>query len=246
MKNITICSAGASPALDAARRALADKFHIVERPAPDVTHLLLPVPSFERDGRIKGGGILENILADLPENLTIIGGNLQHPALAGYPCIDLLQDGQYVAMNAAFTADCAIRVLGAHLPECFDGCPILVIGWGRIGKCLAAKLKALGAKVAVAARKPQDRNMLRALGYDTENTQALTGHYQAILNTVPAPILTQADIPRKTVRIELASAPGLSGSGVMDARGLPGKMVPESSGRLIAQSIAKILEERRI
>ncbi len=71
MNNAIFCTAGHSGALEYAQKALADRgIHFIHRKDPDVTHLLLPVPSFETDGRIKGGGILENILADLPEELT--------------------------------------------------------------------------------------------------------------------------------------------------------------------------------
>lgn len=246
MQNTTFYIPGGLAAMKEACRILSGRFAVAKKAAPDVTHLLLPVPSFEKDGRIRGGGVLENLLADLPEDVTVIGGNLSHPALAGYHCLDLLRDGEYVAVNAALTADCAIRVAGAHLPAALEGCPILIVGWGRIGKCLAVKLKALGAKVAVAARKTEDRNMLKALGYKTENTEVLTGSYRVIFNTAPAMVLSKTEIPRDTLKIELASTDGLSGGDVIIARGLPGKMVPESSGRLIAETIIRILDERTV
>lgn len=244
MKDTTFYAPGGTPAIRAACRFLAKQFHIATRPAPDVTHLLLPVPSFEADGRIRGGGVLENILADLSDDVIIVGGNLQHPALAGYRCVDLLRDGQYVAANAALTADCAIRVAGNHLPEAFEGCSVLVVGWGRIGKCLAAKLKALGAEVTVAARKAEDRNLLRSLGYGAENTLRLSKEYNLIFNTAPAPVLTESELLKGAIKIELASTAGLQGSDVVIARGLPGKMVPEASGRLIAGRITDILQEK--
>ena len=49
-----------NPALRFASEYLAEKeCRIADAPDKSVTHLLLPVPSFEPDGRIKGGGILE-------------------------------------------------------------------------------------------------------------------------------------------------------------------------------------------
>ena len=151
MEHRRIYRAGYSEAIRWACQFLTkDGIALSEEPAADVTHLLLPVPSFEGDGRIKGGGILEHILADLPQEITVIGGNLNHPALDGYRTVDLLKDGLYTAKNAAITADCAIRVAGAHLKTVFAGCPVLVIGWGRIGKCLAAQLKAKRKPVLTA------------------------------------------------------------------------------------------------
>ena len=161
MNDMILYCAGNNAATIFAADALRRKnIATVSAPAPDVTHLLLPVPSFEADGKIRGGGILEHILADLPEKVCVIGGNLDHPILNGYPQIDLLQDPDYLAQNAAITADCALRIAANRLPVAFRGCPILISGWGRIGKCLANLLKSLGAEVTVAARKPADRAML--------------------------------------------------------------------------------------
>ena len=253
MKNKLLYRAGYSEAIRWACRFLAEKgVAMTDTPNAHVTHLLLPVPSFEHDGRIRGGGILEHILADLPTNITVIGGNLNHPALCGYKTMDLLRDGLYAAQNGSITADCAIRVAGNHLSRVFAGCPILIIGWGRIGKALAAQLKAMGAAVTVAARKESDRQMLLALGYGAENTATLgsgLARYRVIFNTAPAPILeeTQTRCVPECIKIELASQPGIEGPDVIKALGLPGKMAPESAGKLIADTIARLLEsEERI
>ena len=251
MNQVTLYAPGGNAAVRFACRALAAQgLDVTQVPTPEVTHLLLPVPAFEADGRIRGGGILEHLLADLPEHITVLGGNLTHPALQGYPVIDLLGDGLYAAKNAAITADCAIRVAAQQLGVVFDGCPILILGWGRIGKSLAQKLKAMGARVTVAARNRADRDMLAALGYGAEAPHRL-GHnlapYRVIFNTVPAPVLTAEQMKhcrKDCVKIELASVPGMVGDGVTAALGLPGKMTPESSGELIARTVIRLLAER--
>ena len=229
-----------------ANQALSERGILLTNiPAPDVTHLLLPAPSFEADGRIKGGGMIEHILADLPENVTVIGGLLQHPFLTGYKTIDLLNDPYYLAQNAAITADCAIRIAGKNLPVIFSGCPILVIGWGRIGKCLAAQLRAMGARVCVAARKESDRAMLRALGFCTEDPNALSHslmRYRVIFNTAPQPVLSESQLQHclpECLLIDLASVKGIDSQKTIWARGLPGKDAPESSGMLIARTVIR-------
>lgn len=251
MNGILLYSAGNTPALRFARENLADRsFEFTAEPAPDVTHLLLPVPSFEPDGRIKGGGIPEHILADLPEKVTVIGGNLRHPALHGSPVIDLLQDPLYTAQNAAITADCAIRIAREQMKTVWCRCPVLILGWGRIGKCLSQQLDALGAEVTVAARQEKDLAILRALGYRTENTKEL-GHglsrYRVIFNTVPFPVLTAQQCKScdpGCIKIELASQPGIEDSNVISALGLPGKYAPESSGLLIAKTLIRLLQRK--
>ena len=42
------------------------------------------------------------------------------------------------------------------------------------------------------------------------------------------------------VKLELASSPGMEGSDIIQARGLPGKMAPESSGKLIARTVLRL------
>lgn len=250
MQRRKIYRAGYSDGIHYACRFLADQgVAFADGPGTDVTHLLLPVPSFEKDGRIRGGGILEHILADLDPDITVIGGNLEHPALKEYKKLDLLQDGWYVARNGAITADCAIRVAGRYLPVVYTGCPVLIIGWGRIGKCLATQLKALGARVTVAARKERDRQMLAALGYGTADPDELGANlrkFRMIFNTAPAMVLAQektALCRPDCILIELASRPGIDSGNVIQALGLPGKMAPESSGELIAKTIIRLLEK---
>jgi len=253
MNGTIICTAGSTAALRIAARNLHQRgFTVVDTPASDVTHLLLPVPSFEPDGRIKGGGVLEHLLADLPEDITIVGGNLQHPALASYNTVDLLQDHRYIAENAAITADCAIRIAGRELPRVFAGCPVLVIGWGRIGQCLAAQLRAMGAQVSVAARKDSQRALLRALGYGAEDSTRLgcsLMRYRVIFNTVPAVVITQAQAEHcqsGCIKIDLASVQGICGKDVLWARGLPGKDAPESSGLLIAGTVVRLISGQEV
>ena len=144
MDNYLIFPAVDTPALGHACTILRmNGFDIASEPTPPVTHLLLGVPSFDADGRINGGGSLCDLLSMLPDDVTVIGGNLTHPALAGYKTVDLLKDPEYLAVNAALTAHCAVIQAWNRLPIIATGCKVLVIGWGRIGKCLSRMLKAL-------------------------------------------------------------------------------------------------------
>ena len=251
MDKILIHTAGDTAALRTAVECLQDRgIEFSATADPDVTHLLLPVPSFEPDGRIKGGGILAHILADLPENVTVIGGNLHHPVLAGYKRLDLLQDECYLAQNAAITADCAVHIAGNALPVVLQSCPVLIIGWGRIGKCIARRFRAMGASVTVAARREGDRAMLRALGYGAEDTARLglcLLRYRLIINTAPCPVLDQQQVgycAGDCVLMDLASEKGIDSPNVIWARGLPNKNAPESSGRLMAATVLRLLRRK--
>ena len=203
--------------------------------------LLLPVPSFDPDGMIIGGGRLEDILT--PDTL-VIGGNLKKDTVTPYRCIDLLNDPQYVAENAAITAHCALKYIICNLPATVYDSSFLILGWGRIGKCLARLLKSMGGAVTVYARKETDRAMLTALGYDT--LPSLDGDlsgFGVVINTAPIMLLPKGRLTGRQLKIDLASIPGIEGDDVIWARFLPGKDAPESSGKLIAGTVDRLGRE---
>lgn len=217
-------------------------FTIVSEPNYQVTHLLLPVPSFTADGMIVGGGNLATLLTLLPKDIIVIGGNLDRPELDYYATIDLLQDETYLAYNAQITAHCALKLAINQLPVILDGCPVLILGWGRIGKCLAQLLNRVGAKVTVCARKETDRSILAALGYAVADYKSIDlNNYRVIFNTVPSMVFPVC--PGNALKIDLASRLGLGSEDVIWARGLPGKDAPGSSGALIAKTLIPILRK---
>ncbi len=235
MKPSVIFPVGVSPAMGYAAGFLRDAgFSLAHEPDASVTHLLLPVPSMESPGMIKGSICLSDLLRRLPENVTVIGGKLQDPVLSGRNVIDLLEDPGYIARNAAITAHCALRIALNRLPCMPDGEAVLVVGFGRIGKCLAQRLQRAGFRVTVAARKESDRALALALGYCAIDLPVSPKPYRLIFNTVPAPVLDADRFPESCLKIDLASLQGIQGKDVIIARGLPGKDAPESSGKLIA------------
>ena len=253
MKHMTIFPFGGTQALPVAVRALQSRgATIADTPTRDVTHLLLPVPTFDADGTVRGGGDLEEILKLLSPEIAVLGGNLTHPMLAGYEKIDLLHEEQYLAENAELTAQCAMRLLLNLLSVHLRGLPVLVIGWGRIGKCLAKKLQLAGAKITVAARKESDRAMLRALGYEAlsmEQMRTSLSGMRVIFNTAPTLVLSRGELEscaENCLKIDLASVCGMEGADVISARGLPGKYLPESSGLLIAETILRLCQKEEI
>lgn len=181
-------------------------------------------------------------LDDYCPDTTIIGGNLDF--LNGCVSrIDLLKDPFYLADNAAITAEAALGMILSHLHCAVTEAEILILGWGRIGKCLTHQLKHLNAPLTVFARKPEDRAMLRALGYHPvteEELPSLLPRFRCVVNTAPAPILSaeQGNLLRPDCcKLDLASVRSIPGAGVIHARGLPAKYKPESAGSLIARTI---------
>lgn len=212
-----------------------------QKPTKAVTHLLLPVPCRED---------VSEIIKKLSLDVTVLGGFLDKPELAGYKKLDLLQDERYLATNAQITAQCAMSMAANALPVTWDNCPVLIIGWGRIGKCLARLLKYCGAEVSVAARKERDRAMISALGMEAESPENLTfilKRYRVIFNTVPCPILSEeqtAHCRPDCLKMELASKSGIAGKDIAAAKGLPGKCAPESAGKLIARTVLRLCAQK--
>lgn len=251
MKALNFFSAGRTDALEHCIRFLRHRGCSVSAvPNAQVTHLLLPVPSFEADGSLKGGGELQGVLDQLPKDITVFGGNLNTPVLDGYKTADLLADPVYLAENANITAHCALKLAMKLLPITLRGCPVLIIGWGRIGKCLAALLRQIGAHVAVYARKEADRAMLLALGYETADIAPPAYdlmRYRVIFNTAPVMLLPEELLKNCSpdcLKIDLASLPGMAGEDVIIARGLPNKDAPESSGILIGQTVLRFATKK--
>ena len=91
--------------------------------------------------------------------------------------------------------------------------------------------------------------MCSALGCRAVDTAGMAEHlhkYRLILNTVPVKLLSgeqMAECHPDCVKIDLASKPGMEGESVIVARGLPGIHMPESSGRLIAETFVRLCGE---
>lgn len=219
---------------------------VTGEPSGRVRYLLLDVPAFGPEGQLRGGGSAEKLLRLLPRDILICGGRLMHPALEAYETVDFLRDESFLCENAYITAECALDVALPYLKHTLRHCPVGIIGWGRIGKCLAQILKNFGADVTVAARKPTDRAMIHALGFGTVDMEELPlclSHFRLLYNTVPGQVLDQAQMDschESCVKIELASVDGMAGEDVVIARGLPGLHMPESSGKLIADTFLRL------
>lgn len=226
----------------------ANNIPVAFHPTDAVTHLLLDIPSFNDQGRLRNGEELSPLLKSLPPDIQIIGGNLNHPQLAGYHTYDLLRQEEYLCSNAAITAHCALRVANSHLASILPETSALILGWGRIGKCLAKLLKQNGASVWLSIRNPKERALAQALGYQTvtpDQDPPCPEQLSLLFNTVPHPVLSKERLAQysRCVKIDLASAAGLEGEDVITARGLPGKYAPESSGKLIYETILDLLKE---
>ena len=160
-------------------------------------------------------------------------------------------------MNAVPTVEGALQIAMEELPTTLYGTRVLVIGFGRLGKLLAHRLRGLGAKVTVSARKYSDLAWIECYGYCSEHTDQLDGWlggYRLVINTVPAMVLDRVrlnDLDEDALVIDLASQPGgvdyeaagELGIKALHALSLPGKVAPVTSGRIIRDTIRHMWQE---
>ncbi len=219
---------------------------VTDTPAQNATHLLLGVPYKQSESEIA------DLLSQLPSHITVFGGNLNKPVFSGCRCFDLLQDETYLWKNAAITAQIAVTLAAKQLSVTWEDTNVLILGWGRIGQCLAKYLAAMGARVTVAARKETHRAQIAAFGYTPLNIHDLSyqlSRFRVIYNTVPAPVLCAAQMRlcrKDCVKLELASIDGMEGKDILTARGLPGTYAPETSGRLIAATVLRLCNQEEL
>lgn len=244
MNDILICSIACSPAMSFATSFLSKAgIPFTDHPTPDATHLLLDVPSHNTE--------LSSILPSLPNNIAIIGGNLSEEIRRTYKHYDMLSDENYLARNAAITSECALSVLMQNSKHTVQGSNVLIIGWGRIGKHLACLLSRNYANLSILSRTPKHCAEASSFGFNAfipDQIQSFPLHFDFIINTAPCVLLPDSFYTnqQKAVKIDLASSPGIACADVIRARGLPGRMVPESSGELIARTVLRWLQEEAL
>lgn len=227
----------------------------------DVDVFILPVPVSRDNVNINTPLAGEafyfgDFLRLLPEGCMVAGGlwndyMVEKLTQKNIKVFDYYKDDALALKNAVPTAEGVIEILINSLPVTLDGLKCVVTGYGKCGSVLSRKLKALGAKVTVAARSGKD---LCAAAEDGMKICPLSELGKepvdavAVINTVPARII-DADIIRNLdkdcILVEIASAPfGIDfdaaakyGITAVKAGSLPGKTAPQTAGEIICDTV---------
>lgn len=175
----------------------------------------------------------------------------------GFTLVNYLECEEAAVKNAVLTAQGVLPLIINELPCSVFGTEILITGFGRIASVLAGYLKALGASVTVACRRPEAAAWAQICGCRTSDITDASDFATAvsaasvIVNTVPCAVFGDEEITAMkdgTIYIELASVNGISGDvpckiKSITARGIPGKVSPVSAGEIIADTITNLLRE---
>lgn len=210
---------------------------------------VLPMMACQDGVHITGTALIfDDFAARLPENGVIFGWlNRESPR----PALNYMADRALRYLNAVPTAEGALLTAIENLPRTIWNSRCLVLGRGHVGAYLARLLQSLGAKVTLAARKPEDLAYGQACGYETAELSRLTeviSRQDLIFNDIPARVLGEAELREvrsDSLVIELAAANGAIdlqlaekiGANVVVGGSLPGKYSPETAARFIVDAI---------
>ncbi len=223
-------------------------------------YVILPIPFSKDKVHITGEEILIEDLIKKCINKTIFSGAIpkefkRQMEINNVTYIDLMELDEVALLNAIPTAEGAILRAMEATDITMHGANALVLGFGRVAKILADKLKGLNANVFCAARKQKDLAHIKALGYnvvDINNMLDVIDKMDIIFNTVPTMILGEKKLGvlnKDTVIIDLASAPGGVDFKVAEDLGikaylelaLPTKVAPKSAAGYLKQSIDSVI-----
>ena len=222
--------------------------------------VILPLPA-EKDGFLNAPlsderKTAEELICALEPGQRLIGGGINGALLSlaeegKIRVFDLLREESFTSYNARLTAEAAVGLLIHDCETAVLDSRALVLGYGRVGKALAFRLKALGSDVTVAARSDAALREAGNAGVHTlhfTELESRIGEFDFILNTVPARILSSGVLcsaAENSIFMELASAPGgfdktlaeNIGLKTIAAPGLPGKFSPRSSAQVIKRYV---------
>lgn len=172
--------------------------------------------------------------------------------------VDLMERDSIAYLNAIPTAEGAILKAMEYTDYTIHAANVLVLGFGRVGKILADKLKGLNANVFCEARNEKDLAHINALGYNVvelTNMINVLDKMDIIFSTVPTMILNREELKqlnKDVVIIDLASAPGSVDYDVCRELGinaylelaLPTKVAPKSAAKYLKEEIDRIIFRR--
>ena len=192
------------------------------------------------------------------ENKTVFVGNICEELTTelhrkNNQVIDFMKKEEFAILNAIPTAEATIEIILRNTKKIIQNSNCLIMGFGRIGKTLAYKLKGLSANVTCMITNEVEKAWAMVYGYENISIQNIKNNctkfkqYDIIINTIPKGIFKEEikEIRKETLVIDLASKPyGIDRKMVekeklnfIEALGLPGKSAPVTSAKYMKDII---------
>jgi dipicolinate synthase subunit A len=161
--------------------------------------------------------------------------------------------------NSIPTAEGTVMMAIQHTDITIHNANVAVLGLGRVGMTVARTFAALGANVKVGARESQHLARITEMSmkpFHTSNMIEELRDVDVCVNTIPDLVVTAnvlTEMPMNTLIIDLASKPGGTdfryaekrGMKALLAPGLPGIVAPKTAGQILANVLAKLLQEEQ-
>lgn len=186
--------------------------------------IILPIP-FSKDNKyihmpFSNQDILIKEICYYLENKIIFVGNIHQDLKEelhkkNNKVIDFMQKEEFAILNAIPTAEATIEIILKNTKKILQNSHCLIMGFGRIGKVLADKLKSLSAKVTCIITNQVEKAWAQVYGYETTTIENIQNNctklkqYDIIINTIPKIIFNEElkEIRKETLVIDLASKP---------------------------------------
>lgn len=220
--------------------------------------VLLPYPYARKEGRIPGwehGGVGPDALLERvsPHALVMAGAGLEDcPRVKRYG-----DDPLFARRNAEISAEAAVSQVMQRTGCMLDEQNVLVLGYGLFARAIVWRLRALGSRVWVAARREKSRTAAMqdgAQAIDFSQLLQIAPRMQLVMNTVPSVVLGPVELacfPDDALLMELASPPyGIDLSAAVELEknvvvlpGLPARYAPGSAARALKEAVMRQIME---
>ena len=222
---------------------------------------------FSRDGLTINMPLSDNKikiddLMDLIKEKTLIAGTVSNDIYEKYrdvKIIDIMKNEKLAILNTIATAEGAIKEIIQNTQINIHGSKIMILGFGRVGKTLTKKLEGLSAKVTVVSKEDEELAWAEAFGYRNIKLDKIINEiqeYDIIINTIPHIIIDRQileKVNKNALLLDLASDDGGIDKNtakkyklnLITALGIPGKIAPIATAKILKEVIYEILKERK-
>lgn len=226
--------------------------------------IFCPIP-FSKDGKIVNNSniTIDELINNIKNtNKRLITGAIKEDVINklkenNIDVIDIMEYEEFAIKNAVATSEGAIKKAIEMTDITLNKSNILILGFGRIGKCLARNLEGFGANIYCEARKNKDIALIQSMGYnevDLDNLDDVLSQMDIIFNTISHMILNNKRVKllkKSACVIDLASVPGGVDFEELARReintnwylAVPSKDSPYSAALYIKETLENIMKE---
>lgn len=228
--------------------------------------IILPIPVTKDEKYIYSSDSkkfsIDELLTCLNSNQIVFGGliskaletKLKNNCIHFY---DYYKREEVTVLNTVPTTQGILKIILDNIDYTIDKSQCAIFGYGRVAKYTAYILSSLGADVTICARKYGDIALAKTKNLKScfiKDIYKTANDYNIIINTVPSLVIDKQileNVNKECIIIDVSSAPfgtdfasaNKLGIKAIQAPSLPGRFVPKTAGKIIAEGIHNIIKE---